>query len=262
MGMRVSSPANRCRKGFRTIGRGSWRRQAGEPRVRAREAAERIGPGGDDLQAALHVVAPVRGRRIALEQRLQAAGDRLDRPERIAQLVADDADQPLPRLTFLLAQRPADVRQHQQVMGKPAKTKGGAPHFPSPARAAGLGDIDDPRRLAEPVGHAQLLGGASQHLLDGAVHQPFARAVGDAQMLRRIEGEDGDVDLLHHRAEQRRGFDRTEALLVQRLGEGVHLGKGGAERVVGIDRAAADAEVVLAQRRQQVGEGLERHHDA
>ena len=82
----------------------------------------------------------------------------------------------------------------------------------------------------------ELLGGAAEHLLHARAHQPLAGAVDDAQPLLRIEGEHRDVDLLHHRAQQRRGLDGAEALLVQRLGERVDLDQRGAERIVRIRR--------------------------
>ena len=78
----------------------------------------------------------------------------------------------------------------------------------------------------------------------------------------RIEGEHRDVDLLHDRAQQRRGFDCAEPLLVQRLRERVDLDQRRAERIVGIRGAAANREVVFAQRGQQIRERLQRHDDA
>ena len=49
------------------------------------------------------------------DQPLEAVGDGLDRRQRVVDLVADDADEPLPRLTFLVAQRAADVGHHEQL---------------------------------------------------------------------------------------------------------------------------------------------------
>ena len=82
--------------------------------------------------------------------------------------------------------------------------------------------------------------------------------------LRAVEGEDGDVDLDHHRAQQRAGLERAEPLVVQRRGERVDLEHHRAERIVaGVrGRARADREVALAQRRQQVRQRLQRQHDA
>ena len=150
--------------------------------------------------------------------------------------------------------------EHQQVVLLAAEAEGRAAHFP-PADAAGHGEIDDARRLAEPVGHAQLHGRAPEQLLGGAAEQPLAGAVHQPQPLRRVEGEHRDVDLLHHRPQQRGGLDRAEPLLVQRLGQRVDLGHDVAERIAGRHRPPADREVVLAHRGDEVGQRLQRRHD-
>ena len=54
-------------------------------------------------------------------------------------------------------------------------------------------------------------------------------------------------------------FDGAETLVVERFGQRVDFGEGRAERIVGIHGPAADAEVVLAQRREQVRERLQGH---
>ena len=174
--------------------------------------------------------------------------------------MADHADQPLPRLALLFAQRPADVGEHQQVVLLAAEPEGRAAHLP-PADAAGHRQVDDPRRRAEPVGDAELDGRAPEELLGGAAEQPLAGAVDEPQALCRVEGEHGDVDLLHHGPQQRGGLDRAEPLLVQRLGQRVDLGHDVAERVAGRHRPAADREVVLAHRGDQVGQRLQRRDD-
>ena len=122
----------------------SRRRELRELGVGRREAAERIGTGGDDREAATHIVVPVVGQVVAPEHRFQAAGDRLDRRERVVDLVTDDADQPLPGLTLFVAERTADVGQHQELMGQTALTERRAPHF-EPSRAAGERDVGDSR---------------------------------------------------------------------------------------------------------------------
>ena len=96
----------------------------------------------------------------------------------------------------------------------------------------------------------------------GPGQQPLAGAVDDAQPPLGIEGEDRDGNLLHHRAQQRRGFERTQALLAQRVGQRVHLEEHFAERVVAPLTAGADREVLFAQGRQQVRQRLERVDDA
>ena len=92
--------------------------------------------------------------------------------------------------------------------------------------------------------------------------QPLAGAVDEPQPPALVEGEHRDVDLRHHLAQQRRRLERVEALVAQRLGERVDLDHHLAERVAAARAARADREVALAQRREQVGEGLQRQDDA
>ena len=48
----------------------------------------------------------------------------------------------------------------------------------------------------------------------------------------RVEREDGNVDLLHHLAQESGGLERAEPLLAQRLRERVHLAHRLAQRVL------------------------------
>ena len=130
--------------------RQSGRGQARQARISCGKTAERIGPRGDDLQAARHVVAPVFRWRVALQQGFEAAGDRFDRAQRIAKLVADDANQPLPRVALLFTERAADVRQHQQVVRQPAEPKRRASDLPASHASARQRQIDHARRVAKP----------------------------------------------------------------------------------------------------------------
>ena len=236
------------------------RRQPRQLRVGGREAAERVGARADDLQAAPEIVGEIDRRRRALQQRVERAGDRLDGAERVAEFVADDADEPLPRLALLLAQRPADVGDDEQLVPLPAEAERRASHVPA-AGAARQIERHDAARLAEPGVEAERVGRVAEQLLGGAAEQALARAVHELQASLRIEREDGDVDLLHHRAQQRRRLHGAQPLLVQRLGQGVDLGHHVAERIAGHGAAAANREVVLAQRRHQVGQRLQRRHD-
>ena len=77
----------------------------------------------------------------------EAAGDRLDRRERVVHLVADDANQPLPRLALFFAQRLAEVGEHEQLVRPAALAERAAPDLPA-ADAAGKRRVDDARRLA------------------------------------------------------------------------------------------------------------------
>ena len=73
---------------------------------------------------------------------------------------------------------------------------------------------------AEARAQAELAGGAAEQLLGGLRQQPLAGAVDQAQRLRAVEGEHRDVDLHHHRPQQRAGLERAEPLVVQRRRRG------------------------------------------
>ena len=118
------------------------RGQLREPRVRGREAAERVGPGGDHREPAFHVVGPVVRHGVARQHRLEAPGNRLDWRERIVDLVADDAYQALPGLPLLVAQRTADVGEDQELVRPALLTERRPANFPAP-RCAREGDVFD-----------------------------------------------------------------------------------------------------------------------
>src|SRR5512141_973492 len=90
------------------------------------------------------------------------------------------AYQALPSLALFLAQRLAEVADHQQVMRHSSLAEGAAPQ--SPARfAGGEADIECPRRRAfETLRQAELFGAfsqqplrvLSQQALSGAIDQP------------------------------------------------------------------------------------------
>src|SRR5262249_57191126 len=151
------------------------RRQTRKPRVGGRESAEGVGPRRDDGQAATHVVAPVGRRGRAADEPVEAAGDRLYRGERVVQLVPDDADQPLPRLAFLLAKRLAHVGQHEQLVRQPALPELGTPDLPTPA-APRERDVPDAGRSVERLLEAEAPGAPAQEPIGGAPAPSLARA--------------------------------------------------------------------------------------
>ncbi|MEI2659904.1 MAG: hypothetical protein V9G11_08210 [Bifidobacterium adolescentis] len=75
---------------------------------------------------------------------------------------------------------------------------------PSPARQSA-------RSSSAAVAAEDALGGLGDELLAGAVDEA-ERVVG-------VEGEDGDVDLLHDGAEERGGLEGAEALLLEDAAE-------------------------------------------
>ena len=150
---RVSTPAAR-RDEFRNAhGREPRRGQLRELRVGGREPAQGVGARRDHGEAALHVVVqivrPAAVPGASRQHRFEAAGDRLDRRQRIVDLVADDADQSLPGLALLVAQRAADVGEHEQLMRTALLPERRAAHLPAAGRAGKRHVLDARRRALE-----------------------------------------------------------------------------------------------------------------
>ncbi len=115
---------------------------------------------------------------------------------------------------------------------------------------------------AETRGEPELVGVAAEEPLDRSRQQALAGAIHQPKPAIGIEREHGDRDFLHHRPQDRRGLERAEPLLAQRVGQRVHLDQDFAERVVLALPAGADGEVFLTQGREQIRERLERIDDA
>ena len=96
----------------------------------------------------------------------------------------------------------------------------------------------------------------------GWLEEPRAGAVDELQLVLLVEGEDRDVDLRHHLAQERRRFERVEPLVAQRFDQRVDLDHDLAERIAAAGAARADREVPLAERGEQVRERLQRQDDA
>ena len=109
---------------------------------------------------------------------------------------------------------------------------------------------------------AEFPGGALEEPVGGLIEQALAGAIHQAQAGARIEGEDGDVNLLHDFAEQGRGFERSQPLLAQRGLQGVGFAKDFAKRVIGPRTASADGEVTLAQGGEKVRKRAQGEDDA
>jgi hypothetical protein len=175
--------------------------------------------------------------------------------------VADHADQALPGLALLVAQRAAHVRENDELHRLAALAEAAAAHVEAAGRA-GEGGVHDAGRLArDQAREPERLGVPADQPLGRSAEQPLAGAVQQLERERAVEGEDRDVDLLHHLAQERRGLERAQPLLAQRLRESVHLDERLAERVVAPADARAEREVFLAQRAQQVRQRLQRPAD-
>ena len=186
---------------------------------------ERLGARADDAQPAGAGRRASLGQRLACHQRLQAAGERLDRRQRVVQLVAHHPDQPLPGRQLLGPQRPADVGEHQQRVRPARLPEGAAAQLPAVRCPAGR--ASDSVRAGSPSRHS-----ARPSSVGAAAHRaasPAPRAERSPARLtsrRRalvVEGEDRHVDLAQHLAQQRGRLHVVEPLLAQRLGELVEL---------------------------------------
>ena len=174
--------------------------------------AQRLRARRDHGQAAAHVALPVLRARLAQQQRLEAAGDRADRRERVVELVADHADQALPGLALLVAQRAAHVGQHDELHRLAALAEAGAAHV----EAAGGRPGTPPRRCgsARPSGTARGRPPRRRGRRSRSEGAPSSRSPArfmSCSSRRRVEREHGDVDLLHHLAQQRRRLEGARA---------------------------------------------------
>ena len=188
----------------------------------------------------------------------KAAGDGLDRCERVVDLVAEHPHEPLPGRALLGAERPAQVGQHQQLVGRPScrKVVPRSSHRPPPPGkvASSVRGVSPSRHAAEP--HGVRL--ETEQALHRLPEQPLAAPVDQPEPALGVEGEHRHVDLLDDAAEQRGGLEGAQSLRAQRIAQHVHLEQREPEPVAGAGAAGANREVALAQRGEQVGDGLER----
>ena len=225
-------------------------RQFGQPGISADEAAQTVGARHDHAEAAVHIVPPIVGQRLARDEGLQAAGDGFDGCQRVVQFVAQHPHQALPGVQFLLAQGLRHIGDHHQFERAAVLADARAANPPA-ARAARKHGLQRGHRGTVQA-HLQLqvacrlteqaLGGGGQQALAGAIHQ--------AQTLVFIEGEDGHGDFAHHGAQQGGGLHGAEALFAERAAQGIDLAHDFAESVVGAGRAATHRKIPLAQRAQ------------
>ena len=171
--------------------------------------------------------------------------------------MSEHANDSLPRQALFVAECLAQIRQHHQLMRLAALPERRATQLP-PSGAAGEHRVDGSRRIAaQALFEAELCARAAEEALAGLREQALARAIEQPQPVRLVEGEDRDVDLLHHRAQQRCRLERAQSLRAQRRREHVHLEQREAERVAVARAARARGEISLAQRSQHVRDRLQ-----
>ncbi len=150
-------------------------------------------------------------------------------------------------------------------MRQAAEAEGAAPHFEAPA-GAGQVEIDHLRRLsgqrareAQPlrIQAARLQQPGERH-----AHQPLRAAVREHCLAALVESDHRHLDLVHHPAQQRARFQRSDALRVQGVGELIDLQQELGQRVARTGAAPAHREILLAQGGDQVGRRLQRAQHA
>ena len=159
---------------------------------------------------------------------------------------------------LLVAQRAADVAQHEQAMWTSLLAEHAAPDLPA-CRAPAEQPVDDARCIAcQRLGEIQVGGGSAEASFGGAAQQALSRPIHEAQRVVLVEGEHRDVDLCHDGAQERGGLERAQALALQHVGQRVQFVGHVSERVAAPSGPGPERVVFLAQRRQQVGDRLQR----
>ena len=102
------------------------------------EPAESLGSGRNEGQSVPDVVLPVGGPGFTAAEAFEAGGDGFDRGEGVVEFVAQNADQALPGLAFLVAQGAAEVGNDDELMRAPALAETGTTETEA-ADAAGEG---------------------------------------------------------------------------------------------------------------------------
>ena len=222
----------------------------GEPRerrVRGHEAAERLGPPVDDLEASREILVRSVRCRTVLEDLDQACRDRLDRRQRIVDLVAENADQALPGLPFLLAERARQVREDDQPEAL-ASLAGDAPAHLPPAVPSRMAQLERARRgPREDRLEAEFAGGPAHGVFPPPAEKTLRGPVEEPEPARFVEGEDDHVDLGEHAPEESARLDGTDALVAEDRLQPVRLVVGEPERSVDAFLPEPDREVALAK---------------
>jgi hypothetical protein len=196
-------------------------------------------------------------------ERAQRGRDRLDRGERVVELVAEDAHEALPRLELLLAQRPAEVAEHHQLV-RAARPRGRCVRrMPQRPRRAAARRGQDPVGLAlEAFSEADLPRVAPE----GA--RPAGRAAAGRRGSRAAGLESASkakiaTSISLMTAERSAVASSAPRLCVWRMSPrpliSARTSPRGSRRFA---PARAEREVPLAQRQEQVGHGLQRAHHA
>ncbi len=108
-----------------------------------------------------------------------------------------DANQALPGLALLLAERPREIGEDEEMVDASLLPEAASLHAP-PARPARKQEIERGAVVAQRPREAELRCAPAEELLGGPRQQALAGAVDEAKRLGLVEREDGDVHLGHH----------------------------------------------------------------
>src|SRR5487761_1417744 len=132
-----------------------------------------------------------------------------------------------------------------------------APHFPR------KGNLRDVRRFDRKAKfNTQFRRCSAECALRRTIQNPLTGSIEQAQAIRRVEGKDRHVNLLHHLAQQGRRFQRPKSLPVQSLAQGVDFPHHFPERVMVCAAARANRKIAFSQRGEHVGKCAQRERHA
>ncbi len=239
-------------------------------RISGHEAPQRLGARANDSKALPQVVQDRSGGfglqfgRLGSIQKpaLQTLRDGLNGRERIVQFMPKNANEPLPRFALFIAERPAQITQDDEMMWQAALPERPATQPPAPGTTR-KGQLHGVRGLAFQTGaQSQFLRGEAQQTPFRTAQQTFTGAIDQAQLAVVIEGEDGQVNLLHHGAQEGVGFQRAQALLPEDFTEGIDFNHHFTHGIVGSRPASAQRKVFLAQGGQKIRKCLQGKNNA
>ncbi len=234
------------------------RRHARQPRVLRHQPRQRFRSVRDHVEPLLDVRDALALNQLLLENATHGARNRLDRRERVVDLVREHTHDALPCELFLFAQRARHVTQHDQLVGPAVLSEFRATQLPSACRARERVIESLCGRTLEVLRQPDLLRRATDERIGDRPDERCARPVHETQLAVRIEREDRDFDLGEDVREQGCRLDGGQPLPVQRLPQLVDLAHDVAEQVARVRARSSQRIVALAQCAKQVLQELQR----
>src|SRR6266436_5301658 len=132
-----------------------------------------------------------------------------------------NANKPLPCFALLVTERAAQIAEDHEMMWQAALAERPATHSPAP-RTAWKRQLHGVRGFAfQTSSQSQLLRGEPQQAPFGAAEETFTGAIDQPQLVVVVEGEDREINLLHHGPQEGIGLQRAYALLPKYFTEGI-----------------------------------------